>query len=230
VSETSPTLSPDPLDAISWEASAASAAYEESPDIVSNDVPPGANTLECENCGRHFHHEGRGRKPKRCLECRGTKSPAAPKLGGGGRKGPRTKAEREADAIAAKLRQSLGMVALFVSMADPIDGKAILAGSEGLSSAAGTILERNEKLRILLSTSNSAGGYIAFVGYLLVILVPILAHHGVIPGEVTRGGKKVPMGELLESVPDLLLGMQKKLANAEQDLARKIAEAQSSAV
>ena len=34
------------------------------------DSVPGENTLECEACGTHFEHTGRGRKPKKCPDCR----------------------------------------------------------------------------------------------------------------------------------------------------------------
>lgn len=35
-----------------------------------NDFAPGEGMLTCEQCGNHFEHSGRGRKPKRCLDCR----------------------------------------------------------------------------------------------------------------------------------------------------------------
>lgn len=219
------TTASDPLDPTGWEASTENAAFSDEPS--SSDTAP-AGELKCENCGRHFSHEGRGRKPKKCLECREAKGSRTTGITRP-RKGARTKAEREADEIAAKFRQSLAMLALFVSMADPVDGKAILAGSDGLAKATGTILEKNDKVRILLSSSSTGGGYVALFGYLLIILVPILAHHGLIPGEITRDGKKVLIGEMFEQIPDMLLGLQKKMATAEKDLAARIVEAQNGA-
>ena len=39
-------------------------------DLTPPDTAPGEGMLTCEKCGNSFEHSGKGRKPKRCPDCR----------------------------------------------------------------------------------------------------------------------------------------------------------------
>lgn len=54
-------------------------SFTEAPADVPDypDIPPAAGMLQCEQCGIHFEHSGRGRKPKKCPDCRATRTPSS---------------------------------------------------------------------------------------------------------------------------------------------------------
>lgn len=214
----------------SWEESAASAIPVDEP--ISLDKPPADGAPVCATCGEiiDWTPEKGKRRPKYHP---GHRPSDVGKTGGVTRrtsKGPRNRAEREADEIATKLRRQLVTLAVFVSMVEPFDGQAIFAGAKPLSDNAGTVLQNSERARALLLSSKQATGWLGLVGAFLLIAVPISAHHGLIPKEIKRRGQPpMPVGELLEQIPSMLLKLERKMADAEQTIAEKVAEAQANA-
>lgn len=198
------------------------------------DTPPSEGPV-CKACGLPIEDPDgrnwsgkRGRRPSFHPACR----PSSASKGGGRTtapaKGPRNRAEREADEIAAKVRRQMATFALFVAMVEPFDGHAIYAGSRQFSNSVGVVAQGNERFRALMLSGRQSAGWLGLITSAALIAAPIAAHHGLIPESIKVGkGKPMPVGEMLEMLPDLLLNLQKKMDNAESEIARRVVEAQN---
>lgn len=205
---------------ISWEEAANNAVITPNDDNESGDIPPGDGAPVCPTCHEIIILEPghRGRKPKYHPDCRpsaksstGTRSP---------RKGKRTKAETEADEIAERLRKNLVFGATFVSLVDPFDGAAIMAGSQGFTSSVSDVLAESDRIRSFLVTGKKGAGWIGLAVWTLAIVAPICAHHGLIPGEIKRKGQpSIKIATLLERLPATLVALEKRMQSAEASMA-----------
>lgn len=77
---------------------------------LDTDTMPGTNgDLTCESCGKSFDHTGRGRKPKKCPDCRATRTATST---------PR-KSSKDVDAACAVLDTTYNAIALGLLMLSP---------------------------------------------------------------------------------------------------------------
>lgn len=136
-----------------------------------------AGGLVCDACGSGFIHEGRGRKPKRCQDCRAQKATGAGPAGDAAPKRP-----RGVEALQRNLQQQLVMLGVGVAFFDPFDSKVIIQNAERGAKALANLAETNPKIRKMLESSVEGAGYLPVAMWATSIALPILAHHGLIRG------------------------------------------------
>ena len=136
--------------------------------------------LVCEKCLSAFDHSGRGRKPKRCPDCRGAST---------ARRSASTTAEDSApkrargiDSLERNLRQQLVMLGVGVAFFDGYDSQVIIKNAEQGAKALANLAQTNPKIRRLLETSVEGAGYLPVAMWVTSTVLPIVAHHGLIRG------------------------------------------------
>ena len=172
----------------------------------------------CEVCNKPIIRQPgqRGRLPRYHPECKATPTRSPKSKSGEGR----SKAEREADYLAEKFRESLNKTAVMVGIFDTFDGFAIVSQSKPLSENFRTMMVSFDRLRKPLVEGSGGAGVGGFVFAALAVALPIMAHHGLIPA--TIGGK--PLGEFLEKLPKFLHRLQTEAEKAEAELAARFLE------
>lgn len=190
------------------------------PPIDTDDTPPKPQP-HCEVCGNPIEYKGRGRLPRFHKECRPSNDRARTPLSSATTpkvtSGRQSKAEREAAEIAADAQKMLSKASLLVATVEPFDGLALYAGTPELTNQLRGVLETHDALRAEMASWSSGGSVLGLVLALAVIVLPILAHHHVIPETVA--GK--PVGKLLETLPQAVM----KINKASDDAARTMADA-----
>lgn len=191
---------------------------------ATESIAPETDTLpgddkrpHCIECGTILEYSGRGRKPKYCEEHK----PQSHKAGEGKtRRTGSTKADRESQELATAYLTQLKKAAAYVAMVDPYDGFVIMAASDSNAQLFQGVIANNDKLRQYLSATQGQGGIVAYaLSTLMTIALPILAHHKLIPAEITRAdGKSIPIGKALENLPQVLYKMQRQAQMATADL------------
>jgi hypothetical protein len=126
----------------------------------------------CDICGKGPFKNDRGL----ALHKGKTHGSGSDKTPSQGRK--KTKSTRE-------LQQSLDVffssVGIAVTMANQVDGAAIINGTPGISSALANTAENNPKLRKMLESLTAGFAYSELIAASAVIIVPILANHNMLP-------------------------------------------------
>jgi hypothetical protein len=141
----------------------------------SFDAPKTGSDLICEECAVTFTHAGRGRKPKRCPEHRARRASA----------GSRPRAQRPSvtllgDAVTMNLR-TLGSI---LSLVNQYDGQVIMAGAPVFGNACANVAEHDARFRRMLEGSATGIVYGELIAAALIMILPILANHGMIPERV----------------------------------------------
>lgn len=233
VTEAAPTISlQSGPDETSWEEAVANAravsADETGEPTVTGTPPESTDTPArevplCQECGEPIAYSGRGRKPKWHPEHRpGSKGNTGQSRERVGRAGSKSKAEREAEQIAESFLAKANQLAILAGIADPFDGLAIAIGGKAIAKDISGALPNYPRVReALLSADQTTSIASIPLHFLLLILVPILAHHGIIPSEIN--GK--PIGKLLEQLPAAFSTLEKKTAAAADKLAEDLANA-----
>lgn len=205
-----------------WETSSSETSQNPPETPPSNDSTPSGKL--CGVCGRPIIRQpGQlGRLPRYHPECKGN-APAG-STGSGKKRGEGlSKAEQEADFLAEKFRASMNKAAVVVGVFDPYDGFAIVVQSRPMSESVRSVLASYDRLRKPLMEGQGGTGIAGLAFCSLAIVLPILAHHGVIPE--TIGGK--PIGKFLESLPAFLKKLNDAAEEAEKQLAVKLEEEQA---
>lgn len=184
-----------------------------------HDEPPDVKL--CEGCGEPIHRAPgqRGKLPKFHPSCRPTSSSRS----SGNTKrtsSGKTKAEVEAELIADRFRQTLNKTAIMVGIVDTFDGYAIAVQSKPLSESVELVLASYDSLRKPLLDAKGTSGVFSLVLTSTLIVLPILAHHGIIPAKI--GGK--PLGEFLEKLPQFMKTLYDQAEQAEKQIAEKLEE------
>lgn len=183
----------------------------------ADDTPP-RDLIICDVCGEIVPWQGgRGRKPKRHKECRpGAKGGTT----GTTRRGAKTKAERESADLAQSFLRKVNQAAILVGVADPFDGYVIAIGGGQLAKDIEGTLPRYDKIRAGLLDADGTSSVLSIPLHLVVLIVlPILAHHGIIPKTV----KGKPVGDLLENIPNMFSKLEKQTAAAAEKLQADLA-------
>lgn len=184
-------------------------------DTADNDVDP-IPVRTCEICGTELSYSGRGRPPTRCDEHKKSKSNSSSIDKPSGSR--TTKAEREAEIIGEMIRATMVKSALIISLADPYDGLAIIAGHKQVVDQAKGVAQSHDTMRAFLLNVKSSGSIAGLIAACLSIALPIAAHHKLIPAEV----KGVPIGQTLERLPQILMKVNKGLESATQDMMTRL--------
>ena len=148
-----------------------------------NDVEP----LRCTECGETLEYSGRGRKPTKCDKHKGSASRS-------GSSAPRQTAWPKASTVESALRMYLGMLGAGVAFIDPFDGRCIAKGKDDVAKELVNVARSHKDFRKVLEAISTPGEYAPLMAALMPVLVPIMAHHNMLPQFV------VPM---VVSDPDL---------------------------
>lgn len=143
------------------------------------DDPAGVD-LTCEQCGSSFEHTGRGRRPKRCPACR-TSSPRA----------TREQAEEEPkrpgrpraiDQLQGQIHAQLGLLGMGLMFFDQFDAEVVLKKSEKGAKALANLAQTNPAIRKTLEKGVELAGWGPVAMWGAEMMLPIMAHHGLIRG------------------------------------------------
>lgn len=197
------------------------------PEELPADKPPKTTGEKlCPVCGEEIVREPgkKGRLPTYHPECRpsatGKSVSGAPRRTAAKASKEREQAEYEADvaveAFASKVRKG----ALLLSAVNPYDAFAVMAGLPDVCANLRAILIRYHRIRQEFMAIDTGGSILGLIIALAMILLPILAHHGLIPGRVFR--------QLLQNLPFAMLKMNKLLEQG-ADRIMEVMEAQMKA-
>lgn len=142
------------------------------------DVPPDTRSgLICEECSGSIVWAGRGRKPKRCHTCRGNRTPS--RSSGNDSAGNRRGSLK---ALEENLTAQLYSIGALVAMFDQFDGVLIAQKSNRVASALTDVAATNPQIRRALERSLQVSGWGQVLMVVGEVALPIMAHHGLLPG------------------------------------------------
>lgn len=208
----------DSLDSDTWEGLPdAEIAELPPPQELKPDTTPDAPPGTCQTCGEPIIREpgARGRLPKYHPDCRplksaGTNSVASPR---GRRNG---KAEAEAEAVVAAIQKQIVRGCVMLSVVDRFDAFAVMASLPEISNNLKGVLARNDKWRREFMALESGGSVIALVLSIVMMLLPIAAHHGLL-------GRGMAAKFLVE-MPFTLVKIQQRLKEGTEALTKMMQE------
>ena len=134
----------------------------------SESYEPSDKVLICESCDKEFIHDKRGRKPKRCAECRGNVKSSAATSG--------TRRNSSAN-LQAQLEGLYALAALAVSTKNPGDAALIAESGPSLAKGWADWAAVNPKVKKTLErmiTTTAAG---AVIGGHAMLAMKIAANH-----------------------------------------------------
>lgn len=157
------------------EAPPLSAGFESFDGTDAFDSPSGTEMLTCSECGVEFPYGGRGRRSTKCPQHRKQQSRSS--SGGSKSRAQRPSITLLAEAVTMNLR-TIGSI---VSMANTYDGQVIMAGAPMFGTACGNVADHDARFRRWLESSATSIVYGELIAAAMVIAVPILANHGLLP-------------------------------------------------
>lgn len=128
----------------------------------------------CVVCGKSLTYAGRGRKPKYCADHK--PSPGRSSTGSG----TATRTTKN-DRMRRELVGTLALVGTGLMMVEPYDGLVILDRAEATVDALMDVAEHNPRVRKALEQMIDVTVWGALGTALAGILLPITAHHGLLP-------------------------------------------------
>lgn len=135
------------------------------PDDAPEMVMPTDGALTCEECGTLFEHSGRGRKPKRCPDCRTKKSSSA----------PRNRAPSgDVRAAMAVLDGMYNALSLGLMMTSPRAASTWASQVDGLRETSQLSLQSDPTLAKQISRIGTVTGRGMFFGAHLMALAPVV--------------------------------------------------------
>lgn len=151
------------------------------PDVTveSNDDRPD----RCQVCGNGITYGGRGPRPKYCEDHKRGNAGATPRGTGGTRRGAAWK-----EPLKNAVMGNIAGIGTLVYAFDQYDGQIIIAGSDRLASSLVDVAETNPKVRKGLEAFTTGGAWAGVAMAAAAIAIPILAHHGMLPGSFASSG------------------------------------------
>lgn len=164
----------------------------------------------CKGCGEPIERKvgARGRLPSYHPHCRPTKGVST------GRGTKAVTIQNEAEAAVEIIRNQLMKGAFLLSMVDPYDGFVVAASIPDLCSQLYSIFVRYEKVRQEALAMAAGGSWLGLVFTLAMIMLPIMAHHNLIPGKFVR--------EFLVHFPRVMFRVKERMEEGPQELAKHI--------
>jgi len=155
--------------------------YDEAmiPDVA--DPIPDSDVHTCIDCGTPVPPTKSGRQFERCIDCRRA---ARASTGGSVSKSSGTRSNWEGP-LASQLTELIQGLGAGISLIDKYDGMVIMQGGERLGHSLIGPARTNRKVRTALENMVQGGAWAAVVMASAAIIVPILAHHKLIPNVAT---------------------------------------------
>lgn len=158
---------------------------------IVGDTPPN----RCTECGKGFDIKpGPGRKPKKCPDCRATRST-------GSANNSNTNKAAADSAVAKKLETSINamaaMTAMLVATRNPEDARIIASKTPAAAKALGAWGAENKTVRRYIEGSANGMAAITVIITMGDLVLSLLQNHGII------GGKKAPLQPTLAAVTPL---------------------------
>lgn len=126
----------------------------------------------CEDCGRSFETLKGLRRHRTSAHGATPVSDTAPK---GRKRTPK---------LAAQLEQTVSVIGGLVAMANQFDGHVITSTAPQFALAWANLAERNPAVKRFLESATSGGAYGEVVLASAIMIMPILANHGVLPEQI----------------------------------------------
>lgn len=182
------------------------------PDDVE-EVPAGI----CRVCGDPIVREPgtRGRMPKTHKDCRslrpvgGTTSSATVR---------NNKKEREAQQAVDGFKKAIMKGLMLVAVADPYDAFCVMASLPDFCANLKAVLVRHDKMRAEFLAIGEGGSILGLIISVIVMLLPILAHHGILKFKQDR------IQALLTELPKTLYKLRLKMESGEATLTAMMSE------
>jgi hypothetical protein len=176
------------------------------PDVLSDGpIIPGT----CAACGDPIVREpgSRGRLPKYHPDCRPARN--SPRTG---TRRSATRAEAETDEVLVLLHGWFTKAALMLSMADPYDGFVVMVQLPAIEANLRGVLLRYDGFRRDLLAMRSGGSIVGLVLSLLMVALPIAAHHKLIRAKI--------LADILQKAPFTMWKLNQRLAEGTESLTR----------
>lgn len=172
----------------------------------SEDVTP--ETKVCPTCEQSIVRMPgmRGRLPKYHPQCKPSNTRNATST----RKGPNTKAVREADEVIAMLKPKMMQGAIALAIVDKYDGFVFMSMTPQFCDNLRGVLIKYDKLRADALNIKTGGSILGLIITGLMMILPMLAHHGLIPGAKIR--------EILTNMPVMIFKLAQRMKEGEQAL------------
>lgn len=133
-------------------------------DQLPDDKPPMDGQLICENCGTHFEHSGRGRKPKKCPDCRATKTASTSRVRG---------SSADVKSALATLDNLYNVVAIALLTVSPKSASVWAEQVEGLQASNAVALAADKNLCRSINRLGERTGKAMFFGAHIMALAPV---------------------------------------------------------
>lgn len=154
----------------------------------------------------------RGRSPKYHPECRPSVLGRVSGLGTSTRsKSGDTKKIKEADDCIAMLKALMVKGAMAAMLIDKYDGFVIMTAIPGVCDNLHGVLVAHDGFRKDMLAMKSGGSIFGLIAAVLMALVPIAAHHGLIP--------RSKISEMLTNMPLVMFKIAKRMKEGEQAMA-----------
>ena len=144
-------------------------------------IAPGDGMLTCESCGISYEHTGRGRKPKKCPDCRATGATATP------RGTSRRATSKDVETAIAVLDSSYSAVALGLMILSPRAASTWAGQIDQLQATNRTVLAGDPNLTKAICRGGERSGKVMFTLAHILAAAPVV---GVLREDFTESRKR----------------------------------------
>lgn len=180
------------------------------PPDQTEEVPAGI----CRVCGDPIVREpgARGRMPKTHPDCRTLR------VAGNATTVRSTKKDREAEQAVLGVKKWVVKGAFMLAAIDPYDSFCLMSGWTDVEPQLKAVLVKHDRLRADLLAVGEGGSIIGLALSVVVMAIPMLAHHGIIRFKQDR------IQNLLLELPKTLYKLRLRLAEGEASVTKMMAE------
>lgn len=175
----------------------------------------------CPTCGENIVRLPgmRGRLPKYHPACKPSASRRVTDslTGGTRRPGANAKAQREADEVILMVKKKMIQGAIALTIIDKYSGFVIMSMTPQFCENLHGVLVRYDSFRKDALAMKSGGSIFGLILAALMILIPIAAHHGLIPGAKLR--------EMLTNMPITMFKLAQRMKEGEEALTQMMERA-----
>lgn len=142
-----------------------------------SEQPAEGSVHQCIDCSTPVPRTKGGRQFDRCIDCRRIARGATST----GSTTAKTRSANWEGPLASQLVDMINGIGYMVSIADQTDGAIIMGGSDKLGNSLIGPARTNKKVRTALENMVTGGAWAGVVMASMAIVVPILAHHNLLP-------------------------------------------------